>query len=107
MLRVCVALHTWTPILANPLVFDSGTPGRNCSNTFGLRLRLVAAGPDGICWLSPDHVSGLSMSLEALRLSQPRFYLFCHHLRKACAIVQLRNFECYAAVVSSVFAYPD
>lgn len=71
------------------LLFDSGSTGRNCSHTFGLRLRFVAAGPDGICWLSPDHVSGLSMSHEALRLSQPRFYLFCHHLKKACAIVDV------------------
>ena len=65
------------------LLFDSGSPGRNCSHTFGLSLRFVAAGPDGICWLSPDHVSGLSMSREALRLSQPRFYLFCHHLKES------------------------
>ena len=47
------------------------------------------------------------MSHEALRLSQPRFYLFCHHLKKACAIVDfVKGSKYYAAIVSSVFAYP-
>lgn len=66
---------------------DRGFPGISCSHTFGLRVRFVTAGPDGICRLSPDHVSGLSMSHEALRLIQPRFYLFRHHRETACAIV--------------------
>jgi hypothetical protein len=83
-----VALHTWTPLLAKHF-FGPGFAGINCSHTFGLGLRRVVAGPDGICWLIPDHVSGLLMSREALRLNQPRFYLCSHHLENACAIVDV------------------
>jgi hypothetical protein len=46
--------------------------GRDCCHTSGLCVRHEVAGPDGICWLTPDHVCELLKSHENFRLSQPR-----------------------------------
>jgi hypothetical protein len=35
-------------------------------------MRPKVAGPDGICWLTPDHLLELLKSRGFLRLSQPR-----------------------------------
>jgi iron complex outermembrane receptor protein len=51
-----------------------------------LSATLRVAGPDGICWLTPDHFCGLSKSRAVIRLSQPWSYLWCHHFKNACAI---------------------
>src|SRR5258706_9817975 len=52
--------------------------GRDCSHTFGLGERRLAAGPDGISWLTPDQIGGLLTSLEPGRIRQPWSDLFCH-----------------------------
>jgi hypothetical protein len=50
----------------------SGITGRDCSHTSGLSMRRLAAGPDGICWSTPDHIRGLAKSRGGVRLSRPR-----------------------------------
>jgi hypothetical protein len=78
-------MHTWTPPYAKPLL-RFWIPGRDCSHTFGLGERRLAAGPDGIRWLTPNQICGLLMSIEPGRIRQPRSDLVCHHLEDACAI---------------------
>jgi hypothetical protein len=41
--------------------------GRNC-------VRLVVAGPNGMCWLIPDHSGGFFKFLDHFRLDQPWAY---------------------------------
>ena len=61
-----------------PSVFSaSAEAGRDCSHTFGLGERRLAAGPDGMSWLTPDQIGGLLRSLEPGRIRQPRSDLFC------------------------------
>jgi hypothetical protein len=67
-------------------LFGSGFQVGNCSHTFGLIVQCKAAGPDGMSWLTPNHLDGLLMSYERIRLNQPRFYLCGHHFENACAI---------------------
>jgi hypothetical protein len=67
--------------------------GRDCSHTFGLGERRLAAGPDGMSWLTPDQIGGLLRSLEPGRIRQPRSDLFCHHFEDACAICGMRVVE--------------
>ena len=77
-----------------PSVFSASVEaGRDCSHTFGLGERRLAAGPDGMSWLTPDQIGGLSRSLEPGRIRQPRSDLFCHHFEDACAICGMRPVE--------------
>jgi len=55
--------------------FSFGFTGVDCSHTSGLRVRREVAGPDGICWLTPDHFCGLLKSPDGMRLGQPWSYL--------------------------------
>ena len=70
-----VYLHTWTPPHCQAFFCVLGVTGGTCSHTSGLGLQREAAGPDGICWSTPNHYSGLLMSREDLRLIRPRFDL--------------------------------
>ena len=55
--------------------FGFGFTGIDCRHTSGLRVRPEVAGPDVICWLTPDHFCGLLRSRAVIRISQPWSYL--------------------------------